>query len=57
MERYYKITDNGRLVLVGIGEGGEEITKDEYDSILEELRSRADEYESVYEEVQSDGSV
>lgn len=37
MERYYKITDNGRLVLVGIGEGGEEITKCEYDKIRREI--------------------
>jgi hypothetical protein len=37
--RYYKKTDGDKLLLIGMGEGGEEITKDEYDVLLEEIRN------------------
>ena len=54
MSRYYKVTENGKLVLVGIGDGGEEITKAEYDSLLFDIRKRAEELE--HEEGADDGS-
>ena len=54
--RYYKVTENGQLVLIGIGEGGEEITREEYDALLEEIRSAAMS-EELAEGVETDGSV
>lgn len=38
--RYYKLTENGRLLSIGTGRGGEEITEAEYREILGALRSR-----------------
>ena len=32
--RYYKIIDNGYILMIGIGNGGEEITEEEYNEIL-----------------------
>lgn len=40
MERYYKNIENGYLIAIGTGPGGEEITKEEYDEILGVIRSR-----------------
>ena len=37
--RYYKILKDGKLLLVGIGPGGEEITKEEYDALKEEIQN------------------
>ena len=38
--RYYKITnDEGVLVLIGTGLGGVEITEEEYNTLLTELKS------------------
>ena len=37
--RYYKIVKDGKLLLIGTGEGGEEITKEEYDTLKEEIRN------------------
>lgn len=37
--RYYKIMKDGKLWLLGTGSGGEEITPEEYETLLEELRS------------------
>ena len=39
MKRYYKVTEGEKLLLIGIGEGGEEITQEEYNSLLEEIRN------------------
>ena len=39
MERYYKMIENEKLLLIGIGEGGEEITKEEYDVLLNDIRN------------------
>ena len=36
--RYYKVVKNGELQLIGTGSGGEEISKGEYQSILEDLK-------------------
>ena len=52
--RYYKKTDGDKLLLIGIGEGGEEITKEEYDALLEEIRRTPVEIPEVFEEEASD---
>lgn len=38
--RYYKILDNGYLVAVGNGSGGEEITAEEYAELLNIIRNK-----------------
>ena len=37
--RYYKKTSNGKVVLIGTGEGGEEISATEYKALLEEIKN------------------
>lgn len=37
--RYYKKTDGDKLLLIGIGDGGEEITAEEYSRLLEEIQN------------------
>lgn len=37
--RYYKIMDGEKLLLVGIGKGGEEISEEEYNALLEEIKN------------------
>ena len=37
--RYYKKADGDKLLFIGTGEGGEEITKEEYDVLLEEIKN------------------
>lgn len=55
MERYYKVTENKKLLLIGTGEGGEEITKEEYDKLLEEIRNTPFEMPEFVEEEETDG--
>ena len=38
--RYYKIIEDGYLIMVGIGEGGIEITKEEYDEIIRIIQTK-----------------
>lgn len=38
--RYYKSTDSDRLIAIGTGPGGTEITESEYNNILSVIRSR-----------------
>ena len=38
--RYYKFTNNGYIVLVGIGNGGTEITEEEYNAIQNAIASK-----------------
>jgi hypothetical protein len=38
--RYYKVIENDYILLIGIGEGGEEITEAEYSSIMGIIRNR-----------------
>jgi hypothetical protein len=41
--RYYKIIDeNGKLVAIGIGYDGEEITEEEYNALMVEIEAKAD---------------
>lgn len=43
--RYYKLTDNGCIVMIGTGYGGLEITGEEYNTIQDTIKAcpRADE--------------
>lgn len=38
--RYYKFTNNGYIVLVGIGNGGTEITEEEYNAIQNAIANK-----------------
>lgn len=41
--RYYKIIEeNGKLLAIGIGDDGEEITEAEYNGLMEEIRAKWD---------------
>lgn len=41
--RYYKMFDkNGKLVMIGIGDGGEEITEAEYNALMAEMQAKWD---------------
>ena len=39
MRYYKKVNEEGKLLLIGIGEGGEEISEAEYNALLEEIRN------------------
>lgn len=39
--RYYKIIEHGQLTRIGIGLDGVEITEEEYNSLLAEIREKA----------------
>jgi len=53
--RYYKKTDGDKLLLIGIGNGGEEITHEEYDALLEEIKNTPVVLPEAGEEVSTDG--
>ena len=38
--RYYRIDKDGYLVMIGTGNGGEEITAEEYNNIIEVLKTK-----------------
>lgn len=38
--KYYKLTDNGYIVLIGENCGGTEITEDEYNGIMSVIREK-----------------
>lgn len=41
--RYYKIIDStGRLLAIGIGDDGEEITEAEYNALMAEIQAKSD---------------
>ena len=40
--RYYKLIENGYIIAIGTGPGGTEITKSEYDEIMEIILSKPD---------------
>lgn len=40
--RYYKVVSDGYIVSVGTGNGGTEITEEEYASILSTIQNRPD---------------
>ena len=41
MTRYYKQTDDVYILAIGVGAGGTEITKAEYNALLSEIREKA----------------
>lgn len=50
--RHYKKADGDKLLLIGTGEGGEEITAEEYNRLLEEIRNTPFEMPEIIEEEQ-----
>jgi hypothetical protein len=38
--RYYKLVEDGYIIAIGTGAGGEEITKEEYDEIMSIIRNK-----------------
>ena len=48
MTRYYKQTDGMYILAVGVGAGGTEITKAEYNTLLAEIRAKAQLVDDVY---------
>ena len=53
MTRYYKQTDGMYILAVGVGAGGTEITKAEYNTLLAEIRAKAQLVDDVYNGVKS----
>ena len=48
--RYYAKYENNRLIAIGTGAGGTEITKEEYDRLLAEIRTKAELVDKLYNE-------
>lgn len=48
--RYYKIIKNNRLIAIGTGYGGTEITESEYNTLLSEIREKASLVDALYNE-------
>lgn len=46
--RYYKLIENDRLIAIGTGYGGIEITEAEYNRLLTEIREKAALVDSLY---------
>ena len=48
MRYYAQYNDNGKLVAIGTGSGGTEITEAEYNALLAEIREKADLVDKLY---------
>ena len=48
MRYYAQYNDSGKLLTIGTGTGGTEITKEEYDILLSEIREKADLVDKLY---------
>ena len=48
--RYYAKYENNRLIAIGTGAGGTEITKEEYHRLLAEIRTKAELVDKLYNE-------
>ena len=49
MVRYYaQYDDSGKLIAIGTGNGGTEITEAEYNALLSEIREKADLVDKLY---------
>lgn len=48
MRYYAQYNDSGKLVAIGIGYGGEEITESEYNTLLSEIREKAALVDKLY---------
>lgn len=46
--RYYKFIKNNRIIAIGTGPGGIEITEEEYNRLLTEIRTKAALVDSLY---------
>lgn len=46
--RYYKIYSDNKLLAIGTGPGGVEITESEYNALLSEIREKADLVDKLY---------
>lgn len=45
---YAQYNDSGKLLAIGTGPGGVEITEDEYNALLSEIREKADLVDKLY---------
>lgn len=48
MRYYAQYNDNGKLLAIGTGYGGTEITEDEYNRLLSEIRTKASLVDQLY---------
>ena len=48
MRYYAQYNDSGKLLAIGIGPGGTEITEAEYTALLSEIREKADYVDRLY---------
>jgi hypothetical protein len=48
MRYFAQYNENGKLVAIGTGYGGVEITEDEYNTLLSEIREKADLVNKLY---------
>ena len=48
MRYYAQYNDNGKLIAIGTGSGGTEITEAEYNALLSEIREKADLVNKLY---------
>lgn len=46
--RYFKLIENNKLIAIGTGLSGTEITKEEYESLLTEIRTKAELVNKLY---------
>lgn len=48
MRYYAQYNENNKLIAIGTGAGGTEITKEEYDRLLAEIRTKAELVDKLY---------
>lgn len=48
MRYYARYSDSGKLIAIGIGSGGVEITEEEYNHLLSEIRTKASLVDKLY---------
>ena len=48
MRYYAQYNDTGKLIIIGTGNGGTEITEAEYNALLSEIREKADLVDKLY---------
>ena len=53
MRYYAQYNDSGKLIAIGIGPGGTEITEAEYNTLLAEIREKAQLVDDVYNGVKT----
>ena len=53
MRYYAQYNDNGKLIAIGTGYGGTEITESEYNALLAEIRAKAQLVDDVYNGVKT----